>query len=63
MQRLKEMTPSERVRIGVGFWEAAYRLQRAAILRRNPEATETEIAFQIAVTRFGMELAKAAWQK
>ncbi|MEP6715657.1 MAG: hypothetical protein ABJC09_08780 [Terriglobia bacterium] len=62
-QRLAGMTPSERVRIGVSLWQAAYALQRASILRRNPEADDAEVNFQIAVSRFGPELARAAWKR
>ena len=57
------MTPAERTRLAAGLWEAAHALQSAAIRRRNPESDEAEIAFQIAVTRFGPELAQAAYRK
>lgn len=57
------MTPAERVRVGVGLWQAANSLQRAAIRSRRTEATEDEIALEIAVSRFGPELAHAAFQK
>jgi hypothetical protein len=63
LQRLAEMTPAERLRVGVTLWEAAYSLQRAAARRRNPEADEAEIAFEIAVTRFGPEIARAAYRR
>ena len=59
--RLRELSPSERVRIGVGLWEAANTLQWAAARRKHPEASEEELAFQIACTRFGPELARAAY--
>lgn len=61
--RMAELTPAERVRIGVDLWRAAWSLQRAAILHRNPAADEAEIAFQIAVSRFGPELARAAFRR
>ncbi len=61
--RLAEMTPSERVRLGAALWQAAQSLQRASMRQRNPGAHDTEIAFQIAVTRFGPELARAAWHR
>jgi len=62
-QRLVEMTPAERVRIGVGLWEAAHALQWAAARRKCPDANDAEITFQIAVSRFGVELAKRAYKK
>jgi hypothetical protein len=62
-QRLAEATPSERVRLGVAHWVAAGSLQRSAIRRRNPEASDEEIAFLIAVSRFGPELARAAFRR
>lgn len=57
------MTPAERVRVGVTLWQAAYSLQRAAVRRRNPDADEVEIAFEIAVTRFGREFARTACRR
>jgi hypothetical protein len=62
-QRLAEMTPAERVRLGVALWEAAYSLQSAAIRRRKPDADEAEIAFEIAVSRFGSEVARRLMQR
>ena len=61
LQRLAEMTPSERVRIGVGLWQAAQSMQWAAARRKYPDADEAELAFQIAVTRFGEELARRVY--
>jgi hypothetical protein len=63
LKRLAELSPSERVRIAVGLWEAADSLQRAALRRKYPNADEAELTFQIAVTRFGPELARAAYRK
>ena len=62
-QRLGAMTPAERLRLGAALWEAAHSLQWAAARRRHPDADEDEIAFQVAVTRFGAELARAAYRK
>ena len=59
-RRLGELTPSERVRWGVELWKAGDALQRAAIRREHPNADEAEITFQLAVTRFGVELARKA---
>lgn len=57
------MTPSERLSLGVALWEAGDSLQRAAVRRKNPDADEADIAFQIAVSRFGSELAQKAYRK
>ena len=56
-RRLKEMTNSERLAAGVALWAAGNALQRAALQRQYPTATEEEIAFRIAVSRWGSELA------
>ena len=61
--RLAEMTPAERVRLGVALWQTAGSLQRSSILRKMPGADEVMVAFEIALTRFGPELAKAAWRR
>ncbi|HEX4770946.1 MAG TPA: hypothetical protein VH351_08965 [Bryobacteraceae bacterium] len=57
------MTPSERISLGASLWVAGDSVQRAAARRDNPLATEAEIAFRIAVTRFGPELARKAYRK
>jgi hypothetical protein len=62
-QKLGAMTPAERVRIGVALWEAAYLLQSAAARRQHPGADDEQIALQLAISRFGEELARAAYQK
>lgn len=62
-RRLREMTPSERLNIGVALWEAGNSLQRAAIRRNHPDADEAEITFRIAETRFGAELARKAYRR
>jgi hypothetical protein len=62
-QRLAQMTPAERLRLGVALWEAAHSLQWAGARRKHPDADDAEIAFQVAVTRFGAELARAAYGK
>ncbi len=62
-QRLGAMTPAERARLGAALWEAGHALQWAAARRRHPEADEAELAFHVAVTRFGAELARAAYRK
>jgi hypothetical protein len=63
LQRLKAMTPSERLSLGAALWQAADSVQRAAIRRRNPDADEAEIVFRIAAARFGLELARKAYRK
>ncbi len=62
-KRLAAMSPAERLRLGTALWEAARSLQWAAARRKHPNADEAEIAFQVAVTRFGAELARAAYGK
>ena len=60
---LAEMTPTARVQLGVALWKAADSLQRASLRRKYPGADDTEIAFQMAVTRFGIRIARAAWHR
>jgi Rv0078B-related antitoxin len=62
-ERLRQMTPSERLALGAALWTAADSIQRAIIRRENPHADEAEIAFRLAVTRFGLELARKAYRK
>ncbi len=62
-ERLAAMTPAERTRLGVELWQAAQALQWSAARRRLPQADEAEIAFHVAVTRFGAGLARAAYRK
>ena len=62
-RRLREMTPSERINLGIALWEAGDTLQRAAIRRENPNATEDEITFKLAVSRFGLDLARKAYRR
>lgn len=60
-RRLAEMTPAERLDVGVALFEAGHSLQCAGIRRRFPLADDREIAYRIAVTRFGEELARKAY--
>ena len=60
-QRLREMTPSERLGVLAALWEAGDSLQRAAVRHKNPEADEAEITFRVAVSRFGLGLARKAY--
>ncbi len=62
-RRLAEMTPSERLGVGVALWRAGDSLQYSATRRMHPAAPEAEITFRIAVTRFGAELARKAYGK
>ncbi|MBV9301261.1 MAG: hypothetical protein JOY53_04015 [Acidobacteriaceae bacterium] len=62
-QRLKSLTRSERLGLTAALWRAADSLQRAAARRNDPHADEAEITFRIAVTRFGLELARKAYRK
>lgn len=59
--RLREMTPTERLGVGASLWRAGDSLQRSATRRMHPRADDEEITFQIAVTRFGTELARKAY--
>ena len=63
VRRPAEMKPSERVEIGVALWEAPDSLQRAAAGRMYPDASEEEITYRIAVTRFGETLARKAYRR
>lgn len=60
-RRIAEMTPSERLAVGAALWRAGDSLQRSATRRKHPQADNAEITFQIAVTRFGEELARKAY--
>lgn len=62
-RRLNEMTPSERLGLGVALWEAADSVQRAAARLKYPDADEDEITFRVAVTRFGSPLAEKVYRK
>ena len=62
-RRLAEMTPSERVRIGVALWESGDSLQRAAIRHTSPDANDAEINFRMATSRFGADLARKAYRR
>ena len=62
-ERLRAMTASERLELGAALWIAGDSLQRAVLRRENPRADEAEIAFRIAVSRYGLELARKAYRK
>ena len=62
-RRLAEMTPAERLNIAASLWSAGDSLQRAAACHRDPDASDAEITFRIAVTRFGAELARRAYKR
>jgi hypothetical protein len=57
------MTVAERVNVGAALWEAGHSLQQTTMRQRFPEADSKEIAFQIAVTRFGADLARKAYRR
>ncbi|MCL4784957.1 MAG: hypothetical protein KJZ70_18160 [Bryobacterales bacterium] len=61
--RLAEMTPVERLAVGAALWRAGNSIQRSAMRRIHPGADDAEIAFRIAVTRFGPELARKAYRR
>ena len=60
-RRLAEMTPSERVRVGIELWAAGDALQKAGLRRRHPDADDAEINFRLAESRYGSELARKAY--
>jgi hypothetical protein len=62
-RRLAELTPSERTRITATLWQAGDRMQRAAIRQANPDATEQEVVFQLAVSRFGLASASKVYRR
>jgi hypothetical protein len=62
-RRLAEMTPEERVNLGMALWKAGDSMQRASLRRDYPDASEDEILFRLAVTRFGEELARRAYRR
>lgn len=62
-RRLKEMTASERLGLAMALWTAGDSLQRAALRRDNLDADEAEITFRLAVSRFGLALARKAYRK
>lgn len=62
-RRLAEMTPSERLAVGAALWRAGDSLQRSAMRRMHPLADDAEINFRIAVTRFGLELARKVYRR
>jgi hypothetical protein len=55
------MTPSERLRLGAALWRAGDSLQRAALRQEHPNASDLELTFLLAVSRFGMDLARRAY--
>jgi hypothetical protein len=61
--RLAAMTPSERLRIGMSLWEAGQTLQWSKARRNHPDADNAELAFHVAVSRFGPNLARAICRK
>ena len=62
-RRLKEMTPSERLAVGVALCAAGNALQWAAMRRRHPGASEDEITFKIAASQWGTEVAGKVYKK
>jgi hypothetical protein len=62
-RRLKGMTASERLELAATLWTAGDALQRAALRHENRFADDAEITFRIAVSRFGLELARKAYRK
>lgn len=63
LRRMAAMTPAERVRLGIALWEAGDSIQRAGMRRKHPHADEDEITFQVAASRYGLELARKAYRR
>ena len=61
--RLAEMTPGERLGIGLALWAAGDSMQRAAIRRQYPDASDDEITYRLGVARFGEELARRVYRR
>lgn len=62
-ESLALLSPAERVQIALELTEAAEQMQRAAILRRNPEATEAEVVYELVRIRYGKELADRVYRR
>jgi hypothetical protein len=62
-RRLAEMTPSERICVGAALWAAGDSTQRAATRKMHPAADDDEINFRIALSRYGLELARKAYKR
>ena len=62
-RRLAEMTPGERLRIGLALWAAGDSIERAAIRREYPAADDAELTFRLAVARFGEARARRMYQR
>jgi len=56
-RRLAELTPAQRVQIGLELTGAADDMLRAAIARRFPGASDEEFRYQLVRARYGRELA------
>jgi len=62
-RRLAEMTPAERLGIVLSLWRAADQLQRSVLRRDSPDASEEEVRYRLAVTRYGERLARMACRR
>jgi|SRR3974377_299018 hypothetical protein len=62
-RRLAEMTPCERIGVGVALWAAGDSTQRTATRQMHPAADDDEINFRVAVSRYGLELASKAYRR
>lgn len=60
---LRQMTPAQRVSLGVALWEAGDATQRAALRRRYPDADESEVLYRLAVSRFGIDVARKVYRR
>jgi hypothetical protein len=60
-QRLRALTPEQRIDLGVKLWEAGDAMQRATVHRKYPGIGEDEFRYRLCVLRYGPELAEKAF--
>ena len=61
LARLRELTPEQRIDLGIKLWEAGDAMQRANIQRKYPGISEDEFRYRLCVVRYGQELAENAF--
>ena len=57
-ERLRALTPGERVRIAVGLSMSVRALAAAGVRRLHPDASSREIELRVAVRLYGREVAQ-----
>jgi len=61
MQRLREMTPGERLAQAIALTETVRELAWAGVRRRHPNASDDEVRRRFAVITLGKELAEKVY--